>query len=113
MYKINEKVNGNEVSGNIEKDEEDTKTMITRTATFSMNEKAALRKIIKTWNEEALLQKLEKGNNLRKFCNRTAFEGVKKIIENTVRKSNEVEHFRNEDQEGRRYSESIRVKEKE
>ena len=36
-----------------------------------------------------------------------------KITENTVSKSNKVEHLRNEDQEGRIYSESIRVKEKE
>ena len=47
------------------------------------------------------------------FCRTTAFEGVKEIIENTVRKSNRVEHLRNEDQEDRMYSESIRNKEKE
>ena len=41
------------------------------------------------------------------------FDGVKEIIENTVRKSNKVEHLRNEDRGGRIYSESIRVKEKE
>ena len=87
--------------------------MITRTARFSMNEEAALRKKIKTCNEEALVLKLEKGNNLRIFCSTTAFEGVKEIIENTVRKSNKVEHLRNEDQGGGIYSESIRVKEKE
>ena len=38
---------------------------------------------------------------------------MKEIIENTVRKSNRVEHLRNEDQEDRMYSESIRNKEKE
>ena len=38
---------------------------------------------------------------------------VKEIIEKIVRKSNREEHLRNEDQEGRTYSESIRVKEKE
>ena len=110
---MNEEVNRNEVNRNIEKDEEDTRRMITRTARFSMNEEAALRKKIKTCNEEALVLKLEKGNNLRIFCSTTAFEGVKEIIENTVRKSNKVEHLRNEDQGGRIYSESIRVKEKE
>ena len=75
--------------------------------------KAALRKKIKTCNEEALVLKLEKGNNLRIFYSTTAFEGVKEIIENTGRKSSKVEHLRNEDQGGIIYSESMRVKEKE
>ena len=57
--------------------------------------------------------KLEKGYNLKIFCSTTAFERVKEIIENTVGKSNKVEHLRNEDQGGRICSESIRVKEKE
>ena len=56
--------------------------------------------------------KLGKGNNLRIFCSTTAFEGVKQIIENTVSKINKIEYIRNEDQEGRLYSESIRVREK-
>ena len=86
---------------------------ITRTARFSMNEEAAVRKKIKTCNEEPLVLKLEKGNNLRIFCSTTAFEGVKQIIENTVSKINKTEYIRNEDQEGKIYSESIRVREKE
>ena len=57
--------------------------------------------------------KLEKGNNPRIFCSTTAFEGVKQIIENTVSKINKIEYIRKEDQEGRIYSESIRVREKE
>ena len=87
--------------------------MITRTVRFSMNEEAAVRKKIKTSNEETLLVKLEKGNNLRIFCSTTAFEGVKQIIENKVSKINKTEYIRNENQEGRIYSESIRVREKE
>ena len=92
---------------------EDSRRVITRTARFSMNEEAAVRKKIKTCNEEPLLVKLEKGNNLRIFCSTTTFEGVKQIIENTVSKINKIEYIRNEDQEGRIYSESIRVREKE
>ena len=57
--------------------------------------------------------KLEKGNNLRIFCSTAAFEGVKQIIENTVSKIKKIEYIRNEDQEERIYSESIRVREKE
>ena len=96
-----------------DKDEEVTRRMITMTARFSMNKGAALRTKIKTCNEDALVLKLEQGNNLRIFCNATAFAGVKEVIENTVRKSNRVEHLRNEDQKERICSESIRVKEKE
>ena len=78
--------------------------MIARISRFSMNEEVALRTKIKTYNEEALVLKLEKGNNLRIFCSATAFEGVKEIIEYTVSKSNKVEHLRNEDLAGRTYS---------
>ena len=102
---MNQEVNRNEVSQNIKKDEVDTRRIITRTVKFSMNEEAALIKKIKTCNEEALLLELEKRNNLR-----ISFEGMKEIIENTVSKSNKVEHLRNEDQEGRIYSESTRIK---
>ena len=62
--------------------------MIARTARFSMIEEATLRKKIKTCKEEALVLKLEEGNNLRIFCSTIAFEEVKEIIKNTVRKSN-------------------------
>ena len=71
--------------------------MITRTAGLRMNEEAAFRKKIKACNEEALVLKLEKGNNLKINCSTTVFEGMKEIIENTVRKSNRVEHLGNED----------------
>ena len=71
--------------------------MITRRARFSMNEETALRKKIKTCNEEALVLKLEKGKNLRIFCSKVTFEGLEEIIENAVSKNNKVEHLRNED----------------
>ena len=106
-------VNRKEVSENSEESYEDSRRMITRTARFSMKEEEAVRKKIKTCNEEPLVLKLEKGNNLRIFCSTTAFEGVKQIIENTVSKINKIEYIRNEDQEGKIYSESIRAREKE
>ena len=87
--------------------------MITRTARFSMSEELAIRKKIRTCNEEPLVVKHEKRNNLRIFCSTRAFEGVKQIIENTVSKTNKREHTRNEDQEVKIYSQSIRVREKE
>ena len=103
-------VNRKEVSENSEESYEDSRRMITRTARFSMKEEEAVRKKIKACNEEPLVLKLEKGNNLRIFCSTTAFEGVKQIIENTVCKINKIEYIRNEDQEGKIYSESIRAK---
>ena len=60
--------------------------------------------------KNALVLKLEKGNNLRIFCRTTTFKGVKEIIKNTISKSKKVEHLRNEVQERRIHSESIRVK---
>ena len=84
MNENEEVLNRKEVSGNSEKSYEDSRRrVITRRARFSMNEEAAVRKKIKTCNEEPLLVKLEKGNNLRIFCSTTAFEGVKQIIENS------------------------------
>ena len=106
-------VNRKEVSENTEESQEDSRRMITRTDRLSMNDEAAVRKKIKTCNEEPLVVKLEKGNNLRIFFSTTTFEGVKQIIENTVSKIIKIEYIRNEDQERRIYSESIRVRKKE
>ena len=54
----------NEVSRDMEKDEEDTKKMII-IVRFSINEEVRSRKKIKTYIEEALVLKFEKGNNPR------------------------------------------------
>ena len=82
--------------------------MITRTARFNINKEAALKRKIKTSNEEALVPKLEKGNNLRVFCNTTA----KKMIQNTVSKSNKKKYLRNEDHDEKIRSESTRESKK-
>ena len=62
VYKMNEEVNGNEVSWNIDKNEEDLRRMITRTAGFSRSEEAAIQKenknmqwrstSVKTWKRK-------------------------------------------------------------
>ena len=91
--KINENeevVNRKEASRNSEKSDEGNKRMMTRTASFSMNEEVTVRNKIKTCNEKPL--------------------AVKQIIANTVRKINKIDHIRNEDQEGTIYSESIKEK---
>ena len=112
MTENKEVVNRKEVSGNSEGSYEESRRIITRTARFSMNEETAGRKKITTCSEERLVVKLEIEKNLRIFCSTTAFDRMKQIIENTVSKINKIECTRNEDQEGRIYSESIRVREK-
>ena len=112
MTENKEVVNRKEVSGNSEESYKDSRRTITRTARFSMNEEAAGRKKITTHSEERLVVKLEKEKNLRIFCITTAFDRIKQIIENTVSKINKIKYTRNELQEGRIYSESIRVREK-
>ena len=87
--------------------------MLTSAARFSVNQKAAVRNKIETCNKESLVLKLEKLNNLLIFCRTTVFQEVKRTIENTVSKINKVGHIRNEDQEGRIYRKSLRVREKE
>ena len=108
---MNEEEDKKKISQYTETDDKDTRRMITRTAGCSMNEESALTKKIKTYNEEALVPKLGKENNLRIFCSKRPFEGVKEIIENTVSKSYKVEHLiKNGNEEGRIYNESMRVK---
>ena len=92
-----------------EENDEDNRRMITTTARFSLNKKVAVRMKIKTCNEEPLVLKLEKGNNLIIFYQNIL---LYQITENTVSKINKIEHIKNEGQEGRIYNESIR-KEKE
>ena len=88
MNENKEVVNRTEVSGNSEQNKQDSRRMITRTARFNMNKEAAVRKKINSSNEEPLVVKIEKGNNVRIFCSTTAFQGVKQIIKNTAKSTN-------------------------
>ena len=47
---------------------------------YTINEKTAIKKKIKSCREVPLEIKMEKGNNLRIFCSTTAFENRKIII---------------------------------
>lgn len=73
MNENKEVVSRKKVRWNSEKSDEDNRRMTTRTSRFSMNEEVALTKKIKICNEESLVAKLEKGNNLRIFYGRKAF----------------------------------------
>ena len=97
-------LNEEEVIRNTEKCDQDARRMI-RAARFNTDKKAALRNKIKICNEEALILELEKGNNLRIFCSKTAFEWVKRFLKTQL--ANAKEHIINKDREGGIYSESI------
>ena len=51
---------------------------------YTINEKTAIKKKIKPCREAPLEIKVEKGNNLRIFCSKTAFENIRKTIVETV-----------------------------
>ena len=51
---------------------------------YTINEKTAIKKKIKSCREVLLQIKMEKGNNLRIFCSTTAFEDIRKIIIETI-----------------------------
>ena len=97
-------LNEEEVIRNTEKCDQDARRMI-RAAKFNTDKEAALRNKIKICNEEALVLELEKGNNLRIFCSKTAFEWVKRFLKTQL--ANAEEHIINKDREGGIYSESI------
>ena len=46
-----------------------------------INEKAAIQKKIKSCKDESLVVKMEKGNNLRIYCRTTAFEKIRRQID--------------------------------
>ena len=79
---------------------------------FTLNEKAAIPKKIKSCKDESLVVKMEKGNNLRIYCSTTAFEKVRRHIVRSIQENTNLEHIENEDQKGQVYSEILRVKDK-
>ena len=92
MNENEEVVNRKKVTRNSKKSDEGSRRMIKRTVRFCMNEETAVRKKIKTCNEDPLVVKLEKRNNLRIFCSKTAFDGVKqiKVLETEEKSQGEV-----------------------
>ena len=74
------------------------RSLRSRRVNYTINEKTAIKKKIKSCREVPLEIKMEKGNNLRIFCSTTAFENRKVIIEtvasNYVLEKTENRHFR-------------------
>ena len=62
----------------------DVRSLRSRRVIYTINEKTAIKRKIKSCREALLEIKMEKGNNLIIFCSTTAFENIGKIIIETV-----------------------------
>lgn len=91
------KVNKMEVSQNTEESDEDNRRIIKKDIQIQYDLGSSSKKKTKTCSEEQLTLKLEKSINLRIICSITKFEGIKKIIKNTVSKIIKINPVRNED----------------
>ena len=75
------------------------RSLRSRRVNYTINEKTAIKKKIKSCREVPLEIKMEKGNNLRIFCSTTAFENRKIIIKQLlaimyILEMTENRHFR-------------------
>ena len=72
-----------------------------RRKNYTINEKTAIKKKIKSCREVPLQIKMEKGNNLRIFCSTTAFEKIRKIIIETIASNYALDKTENRDISGK------------
>ena len=87
--------------------------VISRHGNFTLNEKAAIQKKIKSCKDQSLVVKMEKGKkNLRIYCSTTAFEKTRRQIVRPIQENTNQEHVENEGQKGQVHSEILRVKDK-
>ena len=75
------------------------RSLRSRRVNYTINEKTAIKKKIKSCREVPLEIKMEKGNNLRIFCSTTAFENRKIIMKQLlaimyILEMTENRHFR-------------------
>ena len=83
-----------------------------RVMNYTINEKTAIKKGIKSCREVPLEIKMEKGNNLRIFCRTTAFEKIRNIIIETVASNYVIEMTENKDISERVIIETIKTEER-
>ena len=96
-------------------DKEDSaegRSLRARRVNYTINEKTAIKKKIKSCKEVPLQIKMEKGNNLRIFCSTTTFENIRKIIIETTASNFALEKTENRDISGKVVIESIKTKQK-
>ena len=73
------------------------RSLRSRRVNYTIDEKTAIKKKIKSCREVPLEIQMEKGNNLRIFCSITAFEKIRKIIIETVASNYVLEMTENKD----------------
>ena len=80
---------------------EEVRRLRSRRKNYTINEKTAIKKKIKSCREVPLQIKMEKGNNLRIFCSTTAFEKIRKIIIETIASNYALDKTENRDISGK------------
>ena len=80
---------------------EEGRSLRTRRVNYTINEKTAIKKKIKSCREVRLQIKMEKGNNLRILCSTTTFDTVRKIIIETIASNYALEKTENRDISGK------------
>ena len=99
-------------SANKEDNTEVGGSLRSRRLNYTINEKTAIKKKIKSCREVPLQKKMEKGNNLRIFCSTIAFENIRRIIIETISSNYVLEKTNNRDISGKVVRETIKTKEK-
>ena len=97
--------------GNTDKEDsaEKGRSLRSRRGNHTINEKTAIKKKVKSCREVPLQIKMEKGNNLRIFCSKAAFDNIRK---NTIANNYALEKTENKDISGKVVIETITTKEK-
>ena len=88
------------------------RSLRSRRVNYTINKKTAIKKKIKPCREAPLEIKVEKGNNLRIFCSKTAFENIRKTIVETVASNYVLEKTESRDILGKVVIEAIKTKER-
>ena len=78
---------------NSKEKQHDLKTKVTsKHGSFTLNEKAAIQKKIKSCKYQSLVVKMEKGNNIRIYCRTTAPEKIRRQIVRIIKQNTNLEH---------------------
>ena len=91
---------------------EEGRSLRTRRVNYTINEKTAIKKKIKSCREVPLQIKMEKGNNLKIFCSTTTFENIRQMIIETISSNYGLEKTENRNISGKVVIETIKTKEK-
>ena len=91
---------------------EEGRSLRTRRVNYTINEKASIKKKIKSCGEVPLQIKMEKGNNLRIFCSTTTFENIRQTNIETISSNYALEKTDNRDISDKVVIETIKTKEK-